>query len=1212
MDIFMCNLPMSLTPNQLKIRIATELHSPDFGRRTAGNNPINFEVRISNKKGRAPVGFLTVPTIEIGQEFLEEYGGNTSQKPIVIGGSRIKFLPGKREAKEDVLEMIRRLPYIDPRMIEERDAQANELQSHAVSVSTLQFGWVCRDNIFSIEWEKQCAIRGSMAYNEDRREFRIKVPDVKQSRIIAIRAAQVYWLGAAPDGTRDGMRMPVLFFHLNHPPSFEIEPDQSELIALLANLFTRANAPTRHRWTSFDDTHAEIAPYTSLALRIVCTSQADLDTFQYFRDIAHMTCHDYTYSVQKRDLFSSTVRHMYSSWIADLDWKVAFQVEALSRSYLIDMKELLSLRPRIEQMVEARGTAMTSTFLRDFGSELKATLWYGDGSEIPVDAVEQFFSRSWRRYLQSPIAPIQPISTDNFECLRVIVTPTTSYLEGPFPERSNRVMRRYVANQDSFLRVSFVDETRLTHRFDREVDGRTFINRTVKHLLVHGMTVAGRHFDFLAYSQSALKEHSVWFVKEFVHIDGTTVNATTIRKSLGSFRDLAFDPQLIYCPARYAARMSQAFTTTDSSIAIEPEEVMPLDDVMDSEDRYCFTDGVGTLSAELAREIWMELRLKRRRARRTKTYPRLFQIRFMGSKGMLSVDYTLKGRSICLRPSMIKFDSPNSMEVEIARAFDKPGPYYLNRPLIMLLEGLGVPYEVFLALQEDAVRRAQGAVKSLELSARLLEAYGLGASYRLTSTMLHLHRLSIGPLKKDIFWQQMMDFAVNHVLRELKHHARIPVPQGWTVVGVADVHGYLEEGQIFVCIDSQDQNEPFYLEGPVLISRSPTIHPGDVQIVHAIGRPPPGSPFQKESLPNSVVFSIKGARPLPSCLGGGDLDGDVYNVTTMPDLHPRRTYAAASYDPAKRKTVDHESTIEDVADFVAEYINSDTLGIIAINWLIIADQSSQGILDPDCLRLAQLHSDAVDYPKSGNPVPLDRIPQLKFRAKPDWNAPETLVRESPRYYESNRAIGRLFREIELPALRTATKASRAQRRHLKDGQEFDLADIVQEFQSYEPREDNYVQLTVEHRISEYIPIPEDVDVEESLIETMWELFRSYSAQLRTICADHTLSYSRDAMLTEEEAVVGTIVARSSQPRRRKDMMSQLREQTASLVESVRAGISGDDDTPSEESLLRAWIAYKVALIQDDYFGARSFAWIALGEAFDAIKDIEQEDQRLLR
>jgi RNA-dependent RNA polymerase len=87
-------------------------------------------------------------------------------------------------------------------------------------------------------------------------------------------------------------------------------------------------------------------------------------------------------------------------------------------------------------------------------------------------------------------------------------------------------------------------------------------------------------------------------------------------------------------------------------------------------------------------------------------------------------------------------------------------------------------------------------------------------------------------------------------------------------------------------------------------------------------------------------------------------------------------------------------------------ITSDVLGLVAINWLIIADQSSDGIVDPDCLLLAQLHSDSVDYAKSGTPVAQQAIPKLKFRAKPDWNAPETLTKDNARYYESQRAIGK--------------------------------------------------------------------------------------------------------------------------------------------------------------------------------------------------------------
>ena len=62
---------------------------------------------------------------------------------------------------------------------------------------------------------------------------------------------------------------------------------------------------------------------------------------------------------------------------------------------------------------------------------------------------------------------------------------------------------------------------------------------------------------------------------------------------------------------------------------------------------------------------------------------------------------------------------------------------------------------------------------------------------------------------------------------------------------------------------------------------------------------------------------------MPSELGGGDLDGDLYNVTAEPTLIPHKIYEPATYDPAPRKEVDHESTMADVAEFVANYISND-------------------------------------------------------------------------------------------------------------------------------------------------------------------------------------------------------------------------------------------------------------------------------------------------
>jgi RNA-dependent RNA polymerase len=324
----------------------------------------------------------------------------------------------------------------------------------------------------------------------------------------------------------------------------------------------------------------------------------------------------------------------------------------------------------------------------------------------------------------------------------------------------------------------------------------------------------------------------------------------------------------MYCPARYGARISQSFTATDASIAIrEVEEVIYVEDMNTLDGRYCFTDGVGTMSKELGIEISQELRSKRRRGRYNKNHPRAYQVRFMGSKGMLSVDHSLNGRVVCLRPSMIKFEAPQSPEIEIARAFDRPGPYFLNRPLIMLLEGLGVPFDVFKKFQDKAVQETYQSTQSLAHAARTLESHGLGTSYRLPSVMLALEKLGINDISSD-FYRKMLQYAINHILRVLKNYARIPIPDAWTLVGVADVHKFLKEGEIFACI-KPTHGSAIFLEGPVLISRSPTIHPGDVQIAIAIGKPPESSCFSKESLPNTVVFSVLGALEMSFSLRPG-------------------------------------------------------------------------------------------------------------------------------------------------------------------------------------------------------------------------------------------------------------------------------------------------------------------------------------------------------
>lgn len=62
-------------------------------------------------------------------------------------------------------------------------------------------------------------------------------------------------------------------------------------------------------------------------------------------------------------------------------------------------------------------------------------------------------------------------------------------------------------------------------------------------------------------------------------------------------------------------------------------------------------------------------------------------------------------------------------------------------------------------------------------------------------------------------------------------------------------------------------------------------------------------------------------------LGGGDLDGDEYNLIPLddfPQFRPGRpNVTPAEYTPAPRRVLSHPARTEDVIDFFLEYINSD-------------------------------------------------------------------------------------------------------------------------------------------------------------------------------------------------------------------------------------------------------------------------------------------------
>lgn len=156
---------------------------------------------------------------------------------------------------------------------------------------------------------------------------------------------------------------------------------------------------------------------------------------------------------------------------------------------------------------------------------------------------------------------------------------------------------------------------------------------------------------------------------------------------------------------------------------------------------------------------------------------------------------------------MIKFEklASDPYDVEVAKWFQYPTPCYLNRPLAMILDHLGVEHEVVMNAQYQVLMEASRACTiALDSLARIVEEYGLGRPFKFHRLLLHLIKggLHYRDLFQDSrpatkFFERVGDTILVHLKRDVKHRARIPIPNSYTLVGVADIHEYLKPGEVF-------------------------------------------------------------------------------------------------------------------------------------------------------------------------------------------------------------------------------------------------------------------------------------------------------------------------------------------------------------------------------------------------------------------------------
>jgi RNA-dependent RNA polymerase len=419
---------------------------------------------------------------------------------------------------------------------------------------------------------------------------------------------------------------------------------------------------------------------------------------------------------------------------------------------------------------------------------------------------------------------------------RVQVTPAKVYFYGPEINVSNRVVRHFSADLDNFLRISFVDEDceklRSVDLSPRSASGsdarRTALYNRVLSVLSNGISIGDKHFEFLAFSSSQLRDNSAWM---FASRPG--LSASDIRKWMGDFRN-------IRNVAKYAARLGQSFSSSTETLKVHKYEVEQIPDITNGT-KYIFSDGIGKISADFALEVAMKCKLKR-------FAPSVFQIRYGGYKGVVAVD-PRSNRKLSLRKSMSKFQSEN-ITLDVL-AYSKYQPCYLNRQLITLLSTLGVSGTVFELKQEEAVRQLNRMVIEPQAARAAIELMPMG---EVTNVVKELLSCGYQPDQEPYLSMLLQTFRASKLL-ELKTKSRIFIQRGRAMMGCLDETCTLKYGQVFIQASyCADDHSKFVVTGKVVVAKNPCLHPGDIRVLHAVDVPDLHHMF------DCVVFPQQGTR----------------------------------------------------------------------------------------------------------------------------------------------------------------------------------------------------------------------------------------------------------------------------------------------------------------------------------------------------------------
>jgi hypothetical protein len=548
MQLFMRNIAFSASDTDIRLALALKLHSPPFPL----DPPTNFDIDLFKSKQGKPIGLLTLPTNELGNIFLRTYG----QTGISVQYRTIYFSLSNKQ-RDGHIEKVRASAWEDPRILQEQKKRMAEI-SEPISLLRFSFGCFCRDGSFSAEINTSGT--STVVCNTEPRQVRLEVTPNKSSRVIfgidvsEFSSPTVVFATYTPSQiTATAFSAPLngsfhFFLESDSPPVFGSYCKQDSFLGLSVK-------EVSERRPSLIE--GREMPPACQHLCLTFASRSDLDTFAERCKTIHLPgARESDIRLVARRIHTEGKLARLDKFIEKLEFGLAFEAEKAVITGVLEPNDVRKLLKEDVLKLQHDYELSAAHIFRYFAGALRVPglspnkdrrrnrprRRRGDApaptSTSPhTSSLVQQLREAISRYTEELRQPLRrySLSPALFQSYHLILTPTKRVLEGPLPDQSNSVLRRF-GHHESFLRVSFQDENGSKLRRDPNISITGLLKSRFRPLLIDGFRLAGRKFDFLGYSMSGLKEYSLWFVNPFQGDDNLTMDATRIRDQLVSIR----------------------------------------------------------------------------------------------------------------------------------------------------------------------------------------------------------------------------------------------------------------------------------------------------------------------------------------------------------------------------------------------------------------------------------------------------------------------------------------------------------------------------------------------------------------------------------------------------------------------------------------------------------------------------------------------------